>query len=328
MQIKIDATVTCRGGWIGRVEGLVIEAGPLKATHIVIGGAGLKESPALLPWDSIEEVSAEGVRLLWSTTHIREASRTSGRLLPSGFTGIFLGRHTKIVSADHKGRLIAFELEDSARVLRNVVIEHGWLFKRTVSLTSDNFTVLPNGDLAINQVILSTGASAAGSDKEIEEELSNILETQAPFKASNRFRINALVRNGGVELYGNVRFTDDKREAEGIIKGASTSRKMKSYILSDSDLEIKLAQLISESPTTSDCRFSVSSYLGQIVIELWDSDTDLKAAVEELAKSAPGIVSLEVSLKDTPTPWEYSVVPKKVYTAVSASEAEKHTAQE
>lgn len=322
MYIKIGTTVTCRGGWIGRVEGLAVDGESLRISHIVVGGAGLEKDPALIPWEAAKGVSNDSVELSWSTTLIREAPRTSGRFLSGDLPGVLLDEHTKIVGVEQKAHLIGFGIADSARRLERVGIEVGWLFKRTVLIAVDNCIVWPNGDLTINQVALNPRARTPISDQEFEEQMAIIIGSSAPFKASNRFGIKATVRKGHVELHGNVRFPDDKREAEWIMKGICGAKPMRSYIISDHDLEIRLADLLSDNLKTSDGRVSVSSYLGQVVIELWDASPDLKMVVEEMARGVTGVVSLEVTVKETPTPWSYTVMPKKSYTAASSSESE------
>lgn len=318
MEIRTGSRVTCHGGWIGEVLGIVVDPDSHLASYVVIGGAGLEDRPALLQWAAVGAVSPEHVHLPISTTTLREMPRASGRSLPSYISGRLLDAHTPAMVEDQRGRVCGFAISDPEKRLERVLVARGtWPFRRTVAFPAESLRLLPSGKLVVRQPILLPEGGVDGSDKQLEERLAAMLEDQEPFKNSSRFSIRIAVEDGRVRLSGNVRFPDDQRQAEEHFRSLSGTRKVSNILVADTDIEAKLAQLLAHDPRTSHLKLRVSSFLGRVTVTVRDSGELPRAAIEETARCVSGVVSVSVEAEESPTPWSYTVVPKKTYTPVT-----------
>jgi osmotically-inducible protein OsmY len=133
-------------------------------------------------------------------------------------------------------------------------------------------------------------------DDYVAREAWNALR-HAPGLAETELRaVHVEVEDGKALLMGNVAAARIADALEGTLAGVSCVLEVENRLVADPDLEINLASVLAQNPSTQGERFLVHSRLGRITLEGQVRAEAAKAA-PDVAREVAGVVSVESRLQ-------------------------------
>lgn len=117
-------------------------------------------------------------------------------------------------------------------------------------------------------------------------------------------RLDVEVRDGVVELRGNIRSRTMKETAAELARRIPGVREVINHLVSDTDLEILVAAALAHDPRTrlTTGQVFVKAYLGTVHLHGRVASEEIKVAAEELAAQVPGVWAVVNELVAPPKP--------------------------
>jgi osmotically-inducible protein OsmY len=294
LQFHFGSKIFCSDGEGGVLLEVIFNPATSSMTHIAVKQGRLFGKSGYLPFTNVLSASEEGITLSVKRSDVAAANSQEPEGASLSSKSIV---ENKLSTAKGSLRLVAVHPEHGALayvVARELRPGHATLLQEEYisALMKDRVTVSIS-DERLHSLPLYR------PDSVLQQEVESVLFDFTPLHIDLK-TINIRVRDSILYLDGNVSSTLRSDIVQDRVTGVEGLTEIKNRLIADDTLAADLARVLGQDERTRDLPIGVYPRMGTVRLSGAVHNSQQNAAAEELAKSFPGVRSVENNLNVDP----------------------------
>ena len=299
MDLIWGTPVAVADAWAGRLDGSLVALDPVRVTHLIVRRGLLVRTRYVVPIDSTTRADTDGLFLRLPLSDL-----LGTRLLGNpDVRAESLTRRARVRLQDGTAlRLRGIRMSEDTNVT-HVVVGRPAVGRRSLVCPIQKVTMRAGEELSL---ALSAEEAARlpvhRSDDAIEVDLWEALYKAEDISDVDLKGVQTDVVGGVVSLQGNVRTRSAVAEAETVARGVSGVSEVRNSLLSDWDLEMRVASFLAAQEPNLSSEIAVHTHLGTVMLEgFLPNGIDRKHILDAVA-SLEGVQGVDDLLVVRPSP--------------------------
>lgn len=290
LKFHFGRKIFCSDGEDGVLVHVIFDPATRRMTHIGVKQGRLFGKAVHLPFDSVVSASGDGVTLRVKRADVAAATgeEQGGAILDNKSVVENAGSAARgslmLIAVHPEHGELAYIVAHDLRPGQDTLLHESYVTsvaadKVTVSIPDDKLNALP----------------PYRSDRELQQEVESILYDLTPLHIDLK-AINIRVLDSVLYLEGNISSTLRSDIVRDQVLGVEGLMEIKNRLVADDQLAADLALALGQDDRTRDLPIGVYPRLGVVRLSGAVHNSQQKAAAEEIAKSFPGVRSVNNDL--------------------------------